>query len=78
MSLRSTQAVNAPAAAPSMNKGTSGSTSRRQDSRPRCHQKITNNAAGSVAVTVLLSSPSTNSPNAARYSDALRVWSKRR
>ncbi len=45
---------------PSANHGSSGSTSRFHSSRPRCHQKITSNTAGSVAVTVLLSSASTN------------------
>ncbi len=64
MKVRSTQAVNRPAEAPSTNHGTSGLTSRRQSRRPRCHQKMTSKAAGRVAVTVLLSRASTNRPSA--------------
>ena len=64
MNLLSTHAVKSPAAAPSANHGTNGRTSRFQASRPRCHQKTTSSAAGSVAVTVLLSNASTNSPSA--------------
>ena len=52
-------------------------TSRRQESRPRCHQKITSSAAGKVAVTVLLSRPNRNS-KAPPYQPGFRVWSKER
>ena len=64
ISVRSTQAVNRPAAAPSRKNGTNGPTSRRHDKRPRCHQKITSRAAGSVAAVVLLNSPKTNRASA--------------
>src|SRR5271157_414411 len=70
---RSIQAVNSPAAAPSANHGSEGSTSRFQPSRPRRHQKTTSKAAGSVAVTVLLSSARTNSARARKYCDLRRV-----
>ena len=62
MRVRSNQAVNQPAAPASANHGASGPTSRRHERRPRFHQKTTNNAAGSVAVTVLVKSAMANKP----------------
>jgi hypothetical protein len=49
----------------STNHGSKGRTSRDQWRRPRCHQKITSNAAGSVAMTVFVNNPKTKNANAA-------------
>ena len=48
------------------NQGAQGATSRRPAIRPRFHQKTTSSAAGSVATTVFVNRPSTNSPDAWR------------
>src|SRR5713226_2664544 len=76
ISVVSTQAVKSPAKAPIANQGTNGSRSSFQSSRPRCHQKMTSSAPGSVAVTVLLINASRNNPSANQYSEARRVRSK--
>ena len=60
----STHAVNNPATIPTTKNGINGNTSCFQDNLPRCHQKTTSNAAGSVAITVLDINPSRNSPKA--------------
>ncbi|PYR96206.1 MAG: hypothetical protein DMG12_26865 [Acidobacteria bacterium] len=61
---RSTHAVNNPAAIPNANQGDSGRTSSIQDSLPRRHHITTSSAAGSVAVTLLLSRAAMKSASA--------------
>ena len=53
-----------PAAAESETNGITGTTSRRQATAPRRHQKITSHTKGSVTMEVLVSSPERNSPMA--------------
>ena len=56
---RSIPAVTKPLMKAMKNQTSNGLRSREKEMRPRCHQKITSSAAGSVAVTVLLITPST-------------------
>ena len=63
--VRSTHAVRKPDAAPTPNHGNNGKTSRFQrTARPFSHHRTTRSAAGSVAVTDLLSNAITNSAKA--------------
>jgi len=69
----SNHAVIVAAPAPTTTNGSRGRTSRFHDNRPRRHQKTTSSAPGSVAVTVLVNSASTNVPNAAAHHPYARL-----